>query len=614
MTAPTGTAPTSALPYDDSRRLTGGNLYFAGCGAVLEASVPVDEALIAAWRARVAAAVAALGWPAGAVVARRHATGAALAFEAPIDQLFTATELDEWALCAALAALGRASEANLRAALERAAQVNPLPEARAVGLPPVVEERAAAVRLQALAAKEREPKLRALLDAARERGLPYLLDHEALTLGHGAGSRSHSLDSLPAVEKIPWQRVHAIPLAVVTGSNGKTTTVRLIAATLAAAGKVPGYSCTDGVFVAGRALGSGDYSGPQGARRVLRESRTQAAVLETARGGILRRGLAVARADAAVVTNVSADHFGEYGVHDLGDLADAKLAVARLIDQDGLLVLNADDPLLHARGAALAASGVPVGWFAQGFEAARVAGGVAWCGARGRHLILAWRGVEHVLGTVDKLPLTANGTARYNLANLAAAALASAACGVSAAIIAQVSARFGNDPQDNPGRLMRFAFGGVQVLIDYAHNAEGLDGLLAVAASQRGVGSHRGRLALLLGHAGNRLQSDFERLAATAAAARPDLIVVKEIEGFTRGRVAGEVPALIRAALLAHGVPEQVLAMEASEVAAVRYALVWARPGDVVVLPVHALAARAATLELIATLRAQGWTAGKPLP
>src|SRR5690606_37715466 len=143
-------------------------------------------------------------------------------------------------------------------------------------------------------------------------------------------------------------------------SNGKTTTVRLIAAMLRAKELRVGYSCTDGLFVEGEKLESGDYSGPVGARTVLRCRNIDAAVLETARGGLLRRGLAIAHAEVAIVTNVSADHFGEYGVHSLADLAAVKLTVARAINERGLVVLNADDAVLREAAAGLAA---PIGWF-----------------------------------------------------------------------------------------------------------------------------------------------------------------------------------------------------------------------------------------------------------
>ena len=149
---------------------------------------------------------------------------------------------------------------------------------------------------------------------------------------------------------MPWSEIHDVPTAIVTGSNGKTTTVRVLAACARAHGWPNAFCCTDGVFFDNEPLVSGDYSGPEGARRVVRERRARAAIIETARGGILRRGLAVSRAQAAIVTNVSADHFGEYGIDDLAGLADVKLTVAGVLVPDGLLVLNADDGQLTAPG------------------------------------------------------------------------------------------------------------------------------------------------------------------------------------------------------------------------------------------------------------------------
>src|SRR5690606_29892010 len=122
-------------------------------------------------------------------------------------------------------------------------------------------------------------------------------------------------------DDVPWSQLHTVPIALVTGSNGKTTTVRLIAAMARAHGWHTAHSCTDGLFLDGELLEGGDYSGPAGARTLLRHPATGAAILETARGGLLRRGLAVRHADVAVVTNVSPDHFGEYGIHDLAALA-----------------------------------------------------------------------------------------------------------------------------------------------------------------------------------------------------------------------------------------------------------------------------------------------------
>ncbi|HYM27519.1 MAG TPA: Mur ligase family protein [Steroidobacteraceae bacterium] len=594
------------LPFDASRRLTGANLFFATTGVQLETvGLEVDAALLAAWRERVSRARAQLGWPQAELAMRRHAGGVSLALAAPCDQLYTATEVNEWALCAAL----WAREPGRWNALEQALGAAALDEAGEgeTVIPPVLAAEPALARLSQLAQSEARPALMRLLAAAAARDLPHVLDDDTLTLGAAAGGRDFGLAALPSPEAVPWEAVHDVPTALVTGSNGKTTTVRLLAACAAAHGWPAAYCCTDGVFLGAAVLASGDYSGPVGARLVMRARGARCAVVETARGGILRRGIALSHAHVALVTNVSADHFGEYGIDDLAGLADVKLSVAGVLRPAGLLVLNADDPQLLAKAPGLAARfgrAPRLGWFALDADAEplrvhRAAGG-ATCGVRDGRLLLHWAGAERDLGAVTAMPLTVAGSAAYNVANLAAAALGAAALGVPPAAIAAVFARFGASLEDNPGRLMRFERGGVQVLVDYAHNPDGLRGLLRVAEHLRG---RAGRLGLLLGHAGNRQDAEIEALAATAAEFSPALVVVKENEAHLRGREPGEVPRLLRAALRRAGLPEAALPLRMSELEAVQCALEWAQPGDVLALPVHAAAARAAVLEL---LRAPG--------
>jgi cyanophycin synthetase len=569
---------------------------------VLETAVR-DAATLEAWRTRVARALAELRWPGAPARAVPHATGASLALPAPADQLFTATEVNEWALAAAIA---ERDPAQAGALVDALAAEQP-DEAE----PPVLESGGALLRLRRRAAREANPRLRTLVEGAKTRGLPYFLDDEALTLGAGAGGHSWPLAELPEPAAVDWPALHAIPTALVTGTNGKTTVVRLLAACAKAAGHVAGYCCTDGVFVAGEALGTGDYSGPAGARRVLRDVRTEAAVLETARGGILRRGLAVPRADVAVITSVAADHFGEYGVHDLDALAEVKLAVARALDAKGLLVVNAEDATL----ARLAdGSGKPLGWFAQDADhprlAAHRAAGGATAGAGGGRMRLFHGGEEHDLGAIEAMPLSAGGHSHFNVLNLATAALGAAGLGVAPATIAGVFARFGADPADNAGRLMRYEIGGIDLIVDFAHNPAALAGLADFAQHLRGAG----RLALLLGQAGNREDADIDRLAGVAARARPDYVVVKELASYLRGRAGGEIPALLRAALARAGVAPSAIAEAPDEDRAVRMALAWARRGDVLVLPLHSRDGRAHALDLIERLRRDGWQAGRPLP
>lgn len=583
------------LPFEDSRRLTGINLYFAGTGAVLETlGVLPDEALRRAWRANVSLARDALGWPPALLFERPHVGGAALAFEAPIDQLYSATEVNEWAW---LVTLADASAMNVGL--------------HAPGHPATWDRDSAFHTLRAFAAAERRPGLVALMQAADAKDIAALADDDALSLGEGRGSRVWAIDALPAAHAVEWTSLHDIPVAVVTGSNGKTTTVRLLAAMTRAHGWHTGHSCTDGVFIDGEAIDTGDFSGPAGAREVLRQPAVDAAILETARGGILRRGLAVRHANVAVVTNVSDDHFGEYGIHTLGDLTEVKLTVARVLGHDGLLVLNADDAMLVKHAETIA---VPLAWFSLDdahrlLRMHRERGG-STCGMREGHLRLFHQGIDHDLGIIADMPLSFAGSATYNVANIAAAALAAAALGIPPDTIGKVLARFGRTHADNPGRLQYWKLGQLQVFVDYAHNPEGLRGLLSVAMS---AGS-RGRLGLVLGQAGNREDAEIRELAAVAASFHPQRVVMKDIEGMQRGRQPGAVTDILRAELLRQAMPADTIVDGLDEIDAVRGLLNWAQDGDLLVLPTHGTQARQTVVELLDQLQATDWLVGTPLP
>jgi cyanophycin synthetase len=319
----------------DSRRLTGPGLLLDGPGAVLDVEIdgPAVDQAIAAWRATATRMLGAVGWGGEHLVARRFTGGASLALTAPPDSLYSATDLNEWAWAAAEAAVGGRAEP---------------------------EFAAAAVRLRGAIAEERNPRLLAIREEARRRGLTFLSGEGAVSVGTGTGVIVWRMKRLPAVERIDWTRAHEIPVALVTGSNGKTTVVRLLGAMAAIAGRVTGMTSTEGVLVGGKLVKEGDYSGPEGARRVLRQPKVGTAILETARGGLLRRGLTVERADVAVVTNVAADHLGEFGVQDLRQLAETKLLVARAIGPGGRVVLNADDSVLVEAATTVRA---PIVWF-----------------------------------------------------------------------------------------------------------------------------------------------------------------------------------------------------------------------------------------------------------
>ncbi len=548
-----------------------------------------------------------LGWPDAAIVARVHASGASLAFAAPRDQLLTATEVNEWALASSLLSFSSRAPSAAGGGFDPGGRREVF---HAPGHPATWDEDSALHTLRAFSQAERNPELVALALAAKQRGLTILIDDDAISLGVGIGAGVWSLAQLPSPASIDWNALHDAPIALVTGSNGKTTTTRLLAAMLRAGGLCTAHTCTDGVFVGDIALAAGDYSGPAGARVALRAPDVEAAVLETARGGILRRGIAVQHANVAVVTNVSDDHFGEYGIHDLDDLAAVKLGVAGTLGADDVLVLNADDAQLMRPAEALS---VRQAWFALDADAPLLrthrADGDATCGVREGRLLLQFGGDEHDLGDVAAMPLTFGATARYNIANIAAASLAAQALGVSVATIAAVLAQFGAKSSDNPGRLQHWSIGGVDVFVDYAHNPEGLRGLLDVAAKVR-----TDRLGLLLGQAGNREDNEIRELAVVAAEFKPDLIVLKDIGGMLRGRSDGEIPALLREKLAQHGTHHSAVVERLDEYEAVRDLLAWARAGDVLVLPIHGSVGKPKVAALLDDLQSRGWVAGTALP
>jgi len=598
--------------FADSRRLTGHNRFFAGSGVVLEALGPTarDAAAHGRWRDAASAACLALGWTEAQLIVLPHAGGTLLAFAAPIGTLFTATEVNEWAWEQASGIFRPGFDAAMEMPFD---QLHPLGE----NFDQVV------ATFKARAAAESNFKLDALRLAAHARAVPLFADDENVSLGAGAHSQTWPLNALPDAQRVEWSGLRGIPTALVTGSNGKTTTVRLLAALIAASdarfdGHV-GYSSTEGVVIGAERAGEGDFSGPAGARLVLRDKRVEAAVLETARGGILRRGLAVDKADVGVVTNVSADHFGEYGIDSLEDLAAVKLVVSDALGTDGTLVLNADDKVLLAR---VSAQVCKVALFAfddshPALVAQRMNGG-ATCGLANEHLILSRDNERFSLGHLRDMPLTLKGAAVFNIANIAAAALAASALGISSKVISEQLKRFGASRLHNPGRLDNWRLADVTVVIDYAHNPDGLkmllDGMDVIGRDQITVAGEAGRVGLLLGQAGNRSNEAIAELARVAAAASPDLIVVKEIPSMLRGRASGEVSVLLKDGLLAAGYPAKRIRMEADEVEAARQLILWAEAGDVVVLPVHQSVARKALGAMLDAMEQTCWRVGSPLP
>ncbi len=586
-----------AEPFESLRRLTGCNLFMAGPGAAIDSRLAASDPRIeAGWRECVAIARAALDWPLDdEIIVRPHAQGLTLVMAAPMDQLYTACDASEWALLATLEACGIDVREHWPQAPGHAA---------------VWDQLAAMETLRRHARAEAEPKLAALAAAAREHGINLLVDEDEVSLGSGRGVQLWPMTDAPAVDEVDWSALSDIPRALITGSNGKTTTTRLLAAILRASGKHVAHSCTDGVFLDGEALDTGDYSGPGGARMALRQSDVDVALLETARGGLMRRGIAPQHAEVAVVTNVSVDHFGEYGINNLDDLAQAKLTVARPLGKTGLLVSNGDDAVLMRQ---LAGFDGRLALFAVDADsdvlaAHRQAGGIT-AGVRAGRLVVDKPSGSLDLGEVAAMPLTHGGTVRYNIANIAGAALAALALEVPPQTVTEVLRRFGATASDNPGRLERYRLGTVDVLKDYAHNPDGMRGLVEAVSGER-----PGRLGMVLAAPGDRRDEDIRELTAMAATARPNFVVLNSLPGYLRGREAGAVPAIMRDELRQRGLADDAIVEVADEWQAALRLLAWARPGDRLLLQVLGREDRERIAALLQRLVDNDWQPGQPLP
>jgi len=587
-----------------SRRLFGPNLFSAAPGAVLDVVCTSHGERLAVdrWTHETQYLATQLSWHAARTTTRFGRESASLFLEAPADGLLTATDLTEQAWVAAESWVQRVT-----ADPTTPSAITPNPHVIAVLESAYERERVSLVHVIPLQ------------EYARAHDLLFALDDERCAVGAGVGvytlRHDHAASVSASERDLAVRRARNVPVVLITGSNGKTTTTRLLAAMARHAGLEVGWNCSDGVYVGGEQLADGDYTGPGGARLVLGDPRVEFAVLESARGGILRRGLAVSRADTAVITNISADHFGEYGIDTLDDLAQVKSIVARALPAGRPVVLNADDPMLSSLGTALTATGRPIAWFSRGTLAEaieRMQQGIAATGfgATVQHGVMRLfaDGQWNELGAVEAMPITLAGHAAHNIDNALAAALSGVIAGVRLSAIRSALAAFGATPLDNPGRLIVRHVGGVTIILDYAHNPGGIAALCITAASIPAT-----RRLLLFGQAGDRDDNQLRALAAMAwQTQRFDRVIIKEMISMLRGRAAGELPCVIRDALVTAGAPPAALSIAPSEMEGVRAALSWAKPGDVLVLAVHI--SPSAVHALLDRLSASAWRAGDVLP
>ena len=542
------------MQFLDARRLTGPSLLFDTHGSVLDVACSSgDEAerLVALWKKHVQRMLSELGWDDARFASAELAGGVSLAFTAPLDALYAASAINEWAWSACDHELNGADAPDFDTAV---------------------------TEIRAAIAEEANPTLVDLETRAAANGVTMLWDDDEVSLGLGRYSETWPVRELPEPRSLDWARFRDVPTALVTGTNGKTTTVRLAAHILREAGRTVGMSSTDYIAIDNEVVDRDDWSGPGGARNVLRHKDVDAAILETARGGLLRRGLGVYAADAAVITNIGRDHLGDFGSRSVDELMNIKWIVSRAVRDSGTLILNADDARIVARARDYPGK---LAWFSLDPGNAVVQshtgnGGTAYVLSDGDLVRMEGGGGEPICPAAD-IPITLQGAARHNVSNALAAAALAIAMGVSVADVRRGLTTM--TQEQNPGRGNVFEVDGFRVIIDFAHNPQAIEALLDMAAAMRAK-----RKVLCFAQAGDRPDDLIRELARNAWEKGLDRVIVSELAHYYRGRGPGEVYELIRDELLRCGAREDQIEHNDEEIQSFDSALAWAQPGDLVIM------------------------------
>ncbi len=367
---------------------------------------------------------------------------------------------------------------------------------------------------------------------------------------------------------------YTVPICAVTGTNGKTTVTRLIAHTIALSGIKVGMTTTSGVYLGEECLLPGDNTGAVSASIVLSHPDTEAAVLETARGGIVRRGLGYDLADVGVITNISEDHLGQDGIETMEDLAHVKSLVVEAVKPWGCAVLNADDKMTPYF---LKRVRCNVLMFSRDQESVLLkehlmqGGNAVWAHQGG--LYTQYLGKTTILCRVEDIPITLKGTASCNVENALAAAAALLGLGIPESQIRQGLSSFRPDGENNPGRFNLFEIGHVKVMLDYGHNIAGYSHVIDFLKKQNAK-----RLVGVIGVPGDRQDESVKKVGALCGQHFHKLIIKEDDD--LRGRKPGEIAAILQDAAMKSKNPQLELEVCLKEEDALGKAITQAQPGD----------------------------------
>ena len=372
---------------------------------------------------------------------------------------------------------------------------------------------------------------------------------------------------------------HSIPICAVTGTNGKTTTTRLISHILTYGGNKVGVTSTDGVFIDGVQILKGDYSGPEGAKAVLKDSTVDHAVLEVARGGILRRGLGFKECDVGVMTNVTSDHLGQGGIDSLESLSRLKSTVLESVKKTGWAVVNADNPMSLLRLDKIKSKIIlyskdkdhPL--LKENLKKNHVNVTV-----KNEHIILQTPEMDVEIAEIDLIPITFQGLADFNLENAMAVVGATYGLGVREEVIQKGLYTFNPSITQSRGRMNIIDIGDFKVLIDYCHNIGAIEATINFIKSLM-----PGKKIRLSSGVGNRRTEDIIEYGKVLAKHFDEIVIC---DPSPRNRKPGETSLILKEGILKGGMAEENITVTDEERKGAQIALKKAGPGDLVILQV----------------------------
>lgn len=545
-----------------SSRLLGQNRFFTSAGAVLDVVIQHDnDDLVKCYLNELERLLVALPIKEYEIKTLVFSSGVNIALKYPYDLLMVACEILDWVWEDIVDLTDRGIPVNFERSVKRFKKI--------------IKENQKVI-------------LRKIYAKAQSLGFNFFIYKDLLILGSGKQQFRAPLNLITKLGDIPWKKIGNIPSVLITGTNGKTTTTRLTEFICRKAGLFSGYCSTDWVMVNGKSLGEGDLSGPTGHQMVLMHPKLDVAVLEVARGGLVKRGLLPNYATAATVTNIAYDHIGQNGIDTLLELAKTKGVVYSALANDGLAVINLDDEYIpqlqiDKRKAYLSTK-------MSAIEIRRY----LTCDnfvvyLENSLIIIATQKQDIKLNDITTVPLTVCGLAKYNFENILHAVALTYALGIEPHLIQRGLRLFGGDVKSNFGRWNHYhsiRYG--ELVVDIAHNPAGLLSVLNLAKDYRKLHGLTGQLGLMYGVTGDRRET-LPEIAEIICKMEVDFVVIKEFQESLRGSELGEMPQLVYEALIAGGYPDTQIKIIPNELEAVQFILNQAQPQDFWMLCTHDL-------------------------